>query len=251
MTRKSSNKNASAKAAKKKVPEGGSMMTRSVGAYATPGSRNTMMRTQGPRMSMINNGRGICLSNTESLAQLNIINTGATSKGLVLNPAVAATFPWLARIAANYSLYRWKKLVISYCPVAPTTLGGSVELAVFYESKDYDAWLTAAAISGQNLSTQSQYAFGPVYAGGAIVSGSQGVSNPNFFGVLPDIDAAHRKVPWFNINSSTTVGSDSNTTIACYLATQTFGGTSTTQVAGTLFASYEIELIEPTSPNFN
>jgi len=245
------NKNSKGQGPKpKKKQEQGSMSTRSVGGYANPGNRNSLMRTQGPRMVTINNGRGVVIRNTENIGILQSVNTGTTSKGIVMNPGAVATFPWLSRIAATFSLYRWKKLIISYCPIAPTTLGGSVEFAVFYEDKDYQNWLAAAALAAQNLSTQSQYAFGPLYAGGAIASGTAGVASPTFFGVIPDIDSAHRKVPWFNINTSTTVGADSNTTIACYLAAQCFGGSASTQQVGTLFATYEIELIEPTNPSF-
>lgn len=248
MTKNNNAKKQGAKPKKKENQE--CMATRAVGGYANPGNRNSLMRTQGPRMVTISNGRGVLIRNTENIGILQSVSTGTTSKGIIMNPAAVGVFPWLSRIAATFSLYRWKKLVISYCPIAPTTLGGSVELAVFYEDKDYNNWLLAAAAAAQNLSTQSQYAFGPLYAGGAIASGSAGIASPSFFGVIPDIDSAHRKVPWFNINTSTTLGADSNTTVACYLAAQCFGGAATAQQVGTLFATYEVELIEPTNPNF-
>lgn len=69
-----------------------------------------------------------------------IETTGAPSPfavaSLPINPGLAASFPWLSRIAANYESYKFESLSFSYETEAPTSLGGSLMLAVDYDATD-------------------------------------------------------------------------------------------------------------------
>lgn len=231
-------------------PAGKQMATKPVGNYANPGNHVTLTRTRAPSVVPSSNGRGMIVCNTEKSSTYTMVNTGTTSSGLPLNPAAFATFPWLSSIARNYTLYRWKKLIFSYVPICGTTTAGSVEMALFYEDKDYNQWLAAAAISAQNISTQAQYAFGPPYAGGQISTTTAG-NSAAWFGLVADTSAAHRKLPWFSVNPSSSNDADRNLSTGVWLVAQTFGGSSAATGIGSLFITYEIELIEPTSAAFN
>lgn len=232
--------------AKKPKPES-RMVSRVVGAYANPGSHTTLMRSNGPSMRSINNGRGLVISNTEKGNGISMNSGGNTYLGISFNPAEAAVFPWLAPIARSYSMYRWKKFIVSYVPTAATTVSGSVELASFYEYRDFNAWFTSPG----NLSTQAQYSFGPPYAGGAISSDQGSRPGNDFFGIKYDVVNAHRKVPWFNVQKAPSGTAEINQSIALFLASTAYGGSATANGVGSLFYSYEIELIEPSGSAYD
>jgi len=53
-----------------------------------------------------------------------------------INPGIAASFPWLSKIARNYESYRFNRLVFCYETESPSTTAGTVMLAVDYDSSD-------------------------------------------------------------------------------------------------------------------
>jgi hypothetical protein len=57
---------------------------------------------------------------------------------LPINVGKSATFPWLARIALNFEQYRFTRLKFSLKTQAPTTVPGSVILAIDYDPTDPD-----------------------------------------------------------------------------------------------------------------
>jgi hypothetical protein len=57
---------------------------------------------------------------------------------LPINVGKSATFPWLARIALNFEQYKFTRLKFSLKTQAPTTVPGSVILAIDYDPTDPD-----------------------------------------------------------------------------------------------------------------
>jgi hypothetical protein len=70
------------------------------------------------------------------------VTAGATNPSVfkvtqyAINPGQAATFPWLSRISANYESYVFEELRFKFETEAPTSLGGSLVLAVDYDASD-------------------------------------------------------------------------------------------------------------------
>jgi hypothetical protein len=64
-------------------------------------------------------------------------------QSFAINPGLQSLFPWLSKIASNFESYNFSKLKFCYETEAPSSLGGTLVLAV-----DYDA-LDAAPVSKQ------------------------------------------------------------------------------------------------------
>jgi len=55
---------------------------------------------------------------------------------LSVNPGLQATFPWLSKVAQNFESYRFRKLKFCYETEAPSSLGGTLVIALDYDSAD-------------------------------------------------------------------------------------------------------------------
>lgn len=53
-----------------------------------------------------------------------------------INPGQAAVFPWLSKVAQNFESYSFRKLRFLYETEAPSSLGGTLVLAVDYDASD-------------------------------------------------------------------------------------------------------------------
>jgi hypothetical protein len=63
-------------------------------------------------------------------------SVGFSVLGLPINVGKATTFPWLSRIALNFEQYKFNRLKFSLKTQAPTTIPGSVILAIDYDPTD-------------------------------------------------------------------------------------------------------------------
>jgi hypothetical protein len=67
-------------------------------------------------------------------------NSGTPSaflvESLAINPGIGSTFPWLSQVAQRFERYKFDKLHFIYETEAPSTLGGSLVLAIDYDSSD-------------------------------------------------------------------------------------------------------------------
>jgi len=55
---------------------------------------------------------------------------------LAINPGQSNLFRWLSRVAANYESYKFSRLKFDYATEAPSSLGGTLVLAVDYDASD-------------------------------------------------------------------------------------------------------------------
>lgn len=53
-----------------------------------------------------------------------------------INPGLPASFPWLSQVAQRFERYKFAKLHYIYETEAPTTLGGTLVLAIDYDASD-------------------------------------------------------------------------------------------------------------------
>jgi hypothetical protein len=95
-------------------------------------------RTQSRLPRIISQGpRGFRVQHRELVvASVNNSNTFSVQSTLLLNPGLAATFPWLAPQAGQWEQYVVHKLDAEWIPIAPTSTQGDVIISPDYDSSD-------------------------------------------------------------------------------------------------------------------
>lgn len=111
-----------------------------------------------PRVQAGNNT--IVISHREFLND--VVSGGGTfsCNSVSINPGLASVFPWLSHIAQNYESYRFRKLIIEYVPIAPTTQEGTMMLAMDFDAADATPLTKAGIMSMQGA--QSGPMWGPL-----------------------------------------------------------------------------------------
>lgn len=80
--------------------------------------------------------------NRERISTVSAINSNFVATSLKINPAISASFPWLANIAKMFDKYRFESLVFHFKTFVPTSTTGSVSLA--YDPNTLDPVPTTA-----------------------------------------------------------------------------------------------------------
>lgn len=77
-----------------------------------------------PTVSNVAGGKGVVIKHREYIQDIISSPTaGAFNlQSFLLNPGVAATFPWLSSLAANFEHYRWEGLLFEYRPMSGNAL---------------------------------------------------------------------------------------------------------------------------------
>lgn len=105
---------------------------------AVVSAQTKVLRTARPRMMTARNG-DCRIVHREYITDL---EAGANSpssfslEAIAINPGQSSTFQWLSRIAKNFESYRFEKLHFCYETEAPSSLGGTLLLAIDYDSAD-------------------------------------------------------------------------------------------------------------------
>jgi hypothetical protein len=113
----------------------GSNMNRSISSAPTMMAATAMTTTM--RQSYSRMLRAYKVTHREYIRDIN----GSVGFGLLrlpINVGKTSTFPWLARIALNFEQYKFTRLRFSLKTQAPTTVPGSVILAIDYDPTDPD-----------------------------------------------------------------------------------------------------------------
>lgn len=221
--------------------------SKQVGKYANPGNRQTLTKDWSP--VVVSSASGVRVKNTELFKVVSVPGSGTvgTSGVLAFNPASSSVLPWLSGIGKSYSKYRLHSCTISYAPVVPTTQAGFVEMGVFYDYEDAIYWGTVA---NDNLSQCGTYAFGPMYAGGAVTSTTSSMAGDNWFGVKVDCTRVHQTYNWLMCDQAISSDADGNLSKAFEVAYNAVFPASPAggQAFGRIFVSYDVEFIQPTAP---
>lgn len=239
----------------KKTKSKTSVRVKPTGNYANPSSKPVVSRNRSPMMAYVPDG--VVVSNTEQLTGsiVEFSGTGNLQKATYfLSPASLVEFPWLSRIARNYSKYKWRKLCVSYVPFAPTTQQGYYSMASAYDAED--ALRFRAAAGGFAISNQPQFSIGPVYAGGSISSNENQVGSDNWHGI--EFDLKHNATEWKLIDPGVPLSLDSgdearlNQACGTYMLAQ-YAGPNTGEATsiGALYVTYEVEFTQPAVPELN
>lgn len=206
----------------------------------TSGVRSTMVvprafvGSMGSTPRTRTSGNALIISHTEAL-QAVTQSASVTSR----IPLVPAGLPWLRGVAASYSKFRWRRLRVFYLTQVSTNNDGRVAVGFNYDSED------ALPADVSALTSLHRASFGPVW------SGTQGFDSANPFRptdlVHCDLDASRASKPWYPYATAAqlTDAESANPYTPAYLNIGVDGATADKTV-GTLYVTYEIELIEPT-----
>jgi hypothetical protein len=100
---------------------------------------------------MITQRNGDCRIVHREYVQDVVASTGSPSIfsniTLPINPGQIASFPWLSGVAIRFESYRFNRLKFDYETEAPSSLGGTLVLAVDYDASDSAALTKQAAMA--------------------------------------------------------------------------------------------------------
>lgn len=235
MTKSKSNKNSGTK---KKAGKGQRQQQRG-GVTNTTVAPRAFVGNMGnnPRMRPTDNG--VYVTNTEAFTP---VTSGATAALVVRTALVPCAMAWLSRIAGAYSKYRWKRLRIFYLTQVSTSTEGRFAMGLSYDPID-NVLGTVDQVVSLNRST-----FGPVWAGqGGFDSGNPFAPKNGL--VCLDLDTTKLAKPWYNYATQENLAAMDNAERGVYVpALLSIGldGIAGTKTVGSIYVSYEIELIEPT-----
>lgn len=97
------------------------------------------------------------LTESERVTSFTSTTTGFQIAGSLVNPGLAASFPWLAGHAQLYDKYRFKRLRYRWIPMVSATTSGNVVLA--FDHDPYDGFPT----NSQTMCSLSYYKSGSIW----------------------------------------------------------------------------------------
>jgi hypothetical protein len=169
---------------------------------------------------------GVCrIKHREPLGNL-AGSVGFTATSFSVNPGIAATFPWLATIAANYECYEFNRLSFEYINRCSSTFTGGIVMAPDYDSAD-----TAPT------STQQIEQFQNVYDS-TVWKDGKGIVNTKGMGVLSKRRYVRAGALAANL--------DIKTYDVCNYYVTT-AGQANTALIGELWVDYDVTLLIPHS----
>lgn len=220
-------------------------VVRRAGQMKNPGGQLLVSNVNRPKFESLN-GTDLRITNTEAIY---VPPSGAGRTNVPLNPAANFQFGWLSNIARNFNKYRFEKLDISYVSRVATTRDGSVSIGMFYDYESSQSWFVNnanIADAQRTLSYCSEFAYGPVYAGGNL-----GNMDSDTLAVSARCGPGARRMNWFTIDPDP--ASTTSEQISRYnICVQNFLGVALdipfAGTIGTFYATYTIVLSECAPP---
>lgn len=121
-----------------KLTKGLGSSTRAAPMSKAPISQGRTIKTARPKIVSLRNGDSV-ITHREYVGEVQAASGTPTifsAASYPINPGQAAVFPWLSKIAANFESYIFQRLKFAYETEAPSTLGGTLVLAVDYDALD-------------------------------------------------------------------------------------------------------------------
>jgi hypothetical protein len=78
----------------------------------------------------------VSITHREYVQDVTAHDSGFAVDTFGVNPGVSATFPWLAQIASRFESYLFERLHFIYQPICPTSVPGTVMMAIDYDAED-------------------------------------------------------------------------------------------------------------------
>jgi len=186
----------------------------------------------------LSSSEGLILSHCEPLLAPGLNAAGALAYST--NAIIPPIFPYLIGIAQNFSKYRWLKLHFYYVPACPTSTLGEIAMSNFYDWQD-----ASAATFIQTAQMKNGVSF-PPWGGGE----EYGANAVTIDVDCKDFDKArylYIQVAAFNALST----SDRNNYAPVNLAFATQGSTAAVSLAGRIWCSYTIQMLDPIPTGLN
>jgi hypothetical protein len=150
---------------------------------------------------------------------------------LALIPSI---FTYLNGIASNFAKYSWLKMRIYYVPSCPTTTQGECAMGNFYD------WQDAGSATFTQVSQMKNGISFPPWAGGQEYGANA---------IAMEVDVNDFDKPRYNYVSVATfnalTSSDKNNYAPVNLSIGTQGSTAAVTIAGRIWISYTIRLLDP------
>jgi len=187
-----------------------------------PSAIGNLVKTSTPDLQSSFTGDGrVRIRHREYIADI-AGSVAFASTTFVVNPGISASFPWLSVIAANYESYKFNKLCFQFSTEKPTSVGGSLLMAIDYDAND------AAPTTKSEIMAYHNAVRCPVW------------SQTDYVSDKPDLN----KLPQHYIRSTTVSGTDLKTYDVGNLFVCT-SGCADTSAMGELYVIYDVELITP------
>lgn len=125
--------------AKAKAPNGGSAKKKSAAWVAAPvamGRKGVLVPPARVSGNPYTPGGTMRIVHKEYIGEVLGSSAGFLNVKYPINPGLAATFPWLSRLAFDFEEYSFNKLHFLYEPEKPTSAAGYVMMAIDYDAAD-------------------------------------------------------------------------------------------------------------------
>jgi len=106
----------------------------SVTVTKAPVAKNVRTKKPGPKIIPV--GSDIIVTNKEYIGDVTSANASFLINSFNVNPGLSGTFPWLSAIANRFESYIFSDLRFIYEPICPTSVPGSVMMAIDYDALD-------------------------------------------------------------------------------------------------------------------
>lgn len=193
-------------------------------------------------------GNACVVSNTELFATVSGAAAGVFN--LTRTFLIPGFMPWVSGVSINFSKWRWVRLRLIFVPSCSTATSGTITMSLGYDNTDTTPGGIAAAQAAYRSETFPPW--GGVGGIGALNDASFTSKPPQ--SVIVDVDTKRLTLPWYPYTNTpqflSLTGADRNAFNPAYLDIGQLG-VSSTAVVGSIFAKYEIELIEPISATIN
>lgn len=201
------------------------------GRVPIPGMRSNSLVFKGnvPTFARVGGGEGIRLCHTEPLCLLSS-TASFTNRVYTLNPGIATTFPWLSKLAANFTTYKFNGVSVSYQPMLTNAVATFSSIGIVCLASD----VNPANQGASTLTNLEQYKFAAYAKANESIVG--------FIECAPDQTGPRTR----NIRLGAV---PSNASIVDYdhgsLQIGTDGMPSAGVVIGQVFISYDVTLYNP------
>lgn len=200
----------------------------------------------GPKMRSSNRG-GMIVCNTE---ELTTVTSSATSGNFVSGTSflIPSLVPWLNGIASSFSKFRWTRVRLFCLPAVGTGVSGRLAFSLLYDTNDNSPSNMRQIISGNRAT------FGPVWAGQSGFDSTNPFANHSDM-VHLDLDCSKLGNRFYPYATQTSFQAMSATDKNIYSPAQVIvaneGVTAVSSVIGSIYISYEVELLEPVATGIN
>lgn len=189
---------------------------------------------------------GMIVSNTEELSSV-VTSATALAYSVKTAPLIPGNMLWLGGVSRSFSKFRWIKLRLFYLPVVGTTTAGRIAMSLLYDGTDLAPASMSAIIAGNRAT------FGPLWAGQSGFDSTNPFANHSDM-IHLDLDCSKLSKRYYPFTTGESYNALDLPDRTIYSPADVVVGTegaATSQTVGSLYVSYEIELLEPVTYSVN